>query len=54
VVDASNYFGNKTSAERYRHPLDPVSVLDRKAHWGKLKPYSHSYTDFEDYDVQKA
>ena len=44
VVDL-NPFG---SAERYRHPLDPVSILDRGATWGKPKLYSHSYTGFED------
>ena len=43
VVDL-NPFG---SAERYRHPLDFVSILDRGATWGKPKLYSHSYTGFE-------
>ena len=43
VVDL-NPFG---SAERYRHPLDLVSILDRGATWGKPKLYSHSYTGFE-------
>ena len=43
VVDL-NAFG---SSDRYRHPLDPVSVLDRGATWGKFKPYSHSYTGYE-------
>jgi hypothetical protein len=38
VVDL-NPFG---SAERYRHPLDCVSILDRGATWGKPKLYSHS------------
>ena len=38
-----NPFGR---AERYRHPLDPVSILDRKASWGSLKAYPHSYTGF--------
>ena len=36
--------------ERYRHPLDPVSVLDRSATWGPwsgTNPLStHSYTGF--------
>jgi hypothetical protein len=32
--------------DRYRHPLDPVSVLDRSAKWGDLRLYSHSYTGF--------
>ena len=43
VVDL-NPFGK---SERYRHPLDPVSILDRGATWGKFKPYSHSYTGFD-------
>ena len=34
--------------ERYRHPMDPVSVLDRSATWGKVKIYPHTYTGFED------
>ena len=38
-----NPFGN---AERYRHPLDPVSILDRGAKWGNVKAYPHSYTGF--------
>jgi hypothetical protein len=33
-------------AERYRHPLDPVSILDRRAHWGPLRAYPHTYTGF--------
>ena len=43
VVDL-NPFG---TSERYRHPLDPVSIFDRGATWGKFKPYSHSYTGFD-------
>ena len=35
-------------AERFRHPMDPVSVLDRSATWGKVKIYPHTYTGFED------
>ena len=38
-----NPFGR---AERYRHPLDPVSILDRKAKWGGLMAYPHSYTGY--------
>jgi len=38
-------------AERFRHPLDPVSVADRGAKWGSLKAYPHSYHGFsEKYD----
>lgn len=44
-----NPFGGKV--ERYRHPLDPVSILDRGASWGKFKPYSHTYTGYENKDV---
>ena len=36
----------KAGQDRYRHPLDPVSVLDRSANWGDLRLYSHSYTGF--------
>ena len=37
--------------DRYRHPLDPVSVLDRSASWGGVMAYPHSYTGFkETYD----
>ena len=46
VVDL-NPFGH---SERYRHPLDPVSVLDRGATWGPftgINPLStHSYVGF--------
>jgi hypothetical protein len=43
VVDL-NPFGK---SKRYRHPLDPVSILDSGATWGKVKPYSHSNTGFD-------
>ena len=33
--------------ERYRHPLDPVSVADRGAKWGKVMAYPHTYTGFQ-------
>jgi hypothetical protein len=36
----------KGRVEWYRHPLDPVSILDRKATWGSLKAYPHTYTSF--------
>ena len=46
VLDV-NPFGH---SERYRHPLDPVSILDRGATWGSfsgVNPLStHSYTGF--------
>jgi hypothetical protein len=33
-------------SERFRHPLDPVSVLDRSAKWGPLAAWPHTYTNF--------
>jgi hypothetical protein len=43
------YFGQKQ--ERYRHPADVVSVLDRSAQWGNWKANPHSYRGFsEKYD----
>jgi hypothetical protein len=36
----------KAGQDRYRHPLDPVSMLDRGANWGYLRMYPHSYTGF--------
>ena len=36
----------KAGQDRYRHPLDPVSVFDRGAHWGDRKLYPHSYSGF--------
>jgi hypothetical protein len=36
----------KAGQDRYRHPLDPVSVFDRGARWGNLKLYPHSYSGF--------
>ena len=37
-------------ADRYRHPLDPVSVTDRDATWGSTMAYPHSYTGFQHLD----
>jgi len=34
------------SSERYRHILDPISVLDRSAKLGSLAAYPHSYTGY--------
>ena len=46
-VDDKTPFGRYfTKAERYRHPADPVSVLDRTAQWGNWKAYPHSYHGF--------
>ena len=50
VMDAKPFDRYYNNAERYRHPTDPVSVLDRGAKWGKYKPYSHSYAGFQDFD----
>jgi hypothetical protein len=36
----------KQKSERYRHPLDPVSILDRSATWGPVMAYPHTYTGF--------
>ena len=39
-----------SGGERYRHPLDPVSVLDRGATWGRASLYPHTYTGYERFD----
>ena len=54
-VDDKTPFGRYfTKAERYRHPADPVSVLDRTAQWGNWKAYPHSYHGFaEKFDKPK-
>lgn len=44
------YKVNGVASERYRHPLDPVSVFDGGAQNGKFKSYPHTYTDFKDFD----
>ena len=46
VLDLKPFDRYFNKAERYRHPLDPVSMFDRGATWGAFKPYSHSYTVF--------
>ena len=48
VVDFDPGITHKVLAERYRHPLDPVSVLDRNATWGPLKGYPHMYGGFKE------
>ena len=45
VVDLNPFGAGKS--ERYRHVLDPVSILDRRAKWGKFKLYPHSFTGYE-------
>jgi hypothetical protein len=48
VLDFDPGVTHKVLAERYRHPLDPVSVLDRNATWGPLKGYPHMYGGFKE------
>jgi hypothetical protein len=36
----------RNKPERFRHPLDPVSIFDRGASWGPLQLNSHGYTGF--------
>ena len=50
VLDAKPFDRYYNNAERYRHPTDIVSLLDRGAKWGKYKPYAHSYAGFQDLD----
>jgi len=45
VVDPNPF--HRGSVERYRHPLDPVSILDRGATWAPLRLYPHSYGGFK-------
>ena len=44
-------FNPKQNPERYRHPLDPFSVLDRGATWGKPRLNPHSYSGYEAFDA---
>ena len=46
VLDLMPRAFQKNAPERYRHPLDPVSIADRGAKWGSVKAYPHSYTGF--------
>jgi hypothetical protein len=41
---------SRQNPERFRHPLDPFSVLDRGATWGKPKLNPHSYSGYEAFD----
>ena len=43
VVDLK---GSGGTVERLRHPLDPISVFDRRATWGPLAAYPHTYHQF--------
>ena len=48
VLDPNPF--HRCTVERMRHPLDPVSVLDRGASWGSAMAYPHSYTGFQAFD----
>ena len=48
VLDPNPF--HRGNVERLRHPLDPVSVLDRGASWGSVMAYPHSYTGFQAFD----
>ena len=59
AIDFSRTFGapvldpnpmHRGTVERVRHPLDPVSVLDRGAKWGPMMAYPHTYTGFKGFD----
>ena len=43
-------FNSRQNPERYRHPLDPFSVLDRGATWGRMALNPHSYSGYEAFD----
>ena len=43
-------FNSRQNPERYRHPLDPFSVLDRGATWGKPTLNPHTYSGYEAFD----
>jgi len=50
VADA-NFF-KRGSNERYRHPLDPVSIFDRGATWGGIvADQPHTYGGFRHFDA---
>ena len=49
VMDIAGIF-HRGTVERYRHPLDPVSIFDRGATWGGLQAYSHTYGSFQHLD----
>jgi hypothetical protein len=48
VVDLNPF--HRGTQERFRHPLDPVSIFDRGATWGSLEAYPHSYGGFQGFD----
>ena len=52
VMDLKPFDRYNNNAERFRHPADPVSLLDRGAKWGDFKAYSHSHAGFQGFDKQ--
>jgi O6-methylguanine-DNA--protein-cysteine methyltransferase len=53
VMDLKPFDRYYNKAERFRHPTDPVSILDRGASWGDWKTYPHSYAGFQNFDKSK-
>ena len=53
VMDLRPFDRYYNKAERFRHPTDPVSILDRGASWGDWKTYPHSYAGFQSFDKSK-
>jgi len=43
-------FNSHQNPERYRHPLDPFSVMDRGATWGKPTLNPHTFSGYEAFD----
>ena len=41
---------SRQNPERFRHPLDPFSVLDRGATWGRPTLNPHTYSGYEAFD----
>ena len=46
VLDLVPRTARRSKPDRWRHPLDPVSLFDRGAAYGPVKFNSHSYTGF--------
>ena len=50
-VADTNFF-KRGSNERFRHPLDPVSIFDRGATWGGIvADQPHTYGGFRHFDA---
>ena len=41
---------SRQNPERFRHPLDPFSIMDRGATWGKMTLNPHTFTGYEAFD----